>query len=125
MPVNYSSLSLDKLRKEKNKIEKAIEAKEGKARREALAKMKSIARESGIDLSELVPSTPGNTQTSKAKTVTTSSKAKKKASAKRGKVAPKYRNPADPNVTWTGRGRQPVWVREYLSTGGSIDTITI
>lgn len=28
------------------------------------------------------------------------------------KVAPKYRNPADKNQTWTGRGRMPLWAAE-------------
>jgi DNA-binding protein H-NS len=37
------------------------------------------------------------------------------ASAKRrSKVAPKYRNPADPSQTWSGRGRQPRWFNAAL-----------
>jgi len=49
----------------------------------------------------------------------------KKASGKRGKVAPKYKNPANSAETWTGRGRQPVWVREYVQSGGSLDQVAI
>ena len=29
--------------------------------------------------------------------------------AKRGKAVPKYRNPDNPRVTWSGRGRPPEW----------------
>jgi DNA-binding protein H-NS len=29
-------------------------------------------------------------------------------------VAPRYRNPADSSQQWTGRGRRPQWVKEYL-----------
>ena len=28
----------------------------------------------------------------------------------RSAVAPKYRNPADPSQTWSGRGRPPTWI---------------
>lgn len=34
-----------------------------------------------------------------------------------GKVAPKYRNPADPGQTWTGRGKRPRWFSEALAKG--------
>ena len=29
------------------------------------------------------------------------------------KVPPKYRNPENPEQTWTGRGNKPAWVREF------------
>ncbi len=35
----------------------------------------------------------------------------------RGKVKPKYRNPADPAQTWTGRGKRPNWFHAALSAG--------
>ncbi len=43
-------------------------------------------------------------------------KVAKRAGAKRGTVAPKYRNPID-GATWTGRGRTPVWLVEAEKTG--------
>jgi DNA-binding protein H-NS len=30
------------------------------------------------------------------------------------KVFPKYQNPKNPAETWSGRGRQPLWVKEQL-----------
>jgi DNA-binding protein H-NS len=33
------------------------------------------------------------------------------------KVKPKYRNPADPSQTWTGRGKRPRWFNAALSAG--------
>lgn len=47
---------------------------------------------------------------------------KKKATAKKsanaGKsVAPKYRNPANPEQTWTGRGKSPTWITELKAAG--------
>lgn len=34
-----------------------------------------------------------------------------------GKVAPKYRNPANPEQTWSGRGKRPRWFSEALAKG--------
>lgn len=42
-----------------------------------------------------------------------------------GSVPPKYRHPQDSSLTWTGRGRSPVWVAEWKTAHGSLDGITI
>jgi DNA-binding protein H-NS len=41
------------------------------------------------------------------------------------KVCPKFRNPAPPHQTWSGRGHQPRWVRELLAAGKTIDELRI
>lgn len=33
------------------------------------------------------------------------------------KIAPKYRNPSNPQETWTGRGRAPRWLQAQLDKG--------
>ncbi|MGN6705875.1 MAG: H-NS histone family protein [Rhodanobacter sp.] len=33
------------------------------------------------------------------------------------KVAPKYRNPANPAQTWSGRGKRPHWFNDALKAG--------
>jgi DNA-binding protein H-NS len=40
-------------------------------------------------------------------------------------VHPKYRNPAIPSETWSGRGRQPLWVIALLAEGISLDDCRI
>ena len=30
----------------------------------------------------------------------------------------KYRHPENPEKTWTGKGRQPVWFKEHVEKGG-------
>ncbi len=42
-----------------------------------------------------------------------------RAKAKRAgtPVPPKYRNPADPSATWSGRGKRPRWFNEALKAG--------
>jgi len=41
------------------------------------------------------------------------------------KVEPKYRNPANPAETWTGRGKPPRWLAAELSNGKSKDDFLI
>jgi DNA-binding protein H-NS len=41
------------------------------------------------------------------------------------KVAPKYRNPANPAETWTGRGKQPRWLAEFTKQGRKVEDFLI
>lgn len=42
-----------------------------------------------------------------------------------GKVAVQYRNPANATEEWTGRGRQPKWVKELLASGKDLQTAKV
>ena len=42
-----------------------------------------------------------------------------------GKVAPKYRNPANAKETWTGRGEQPRWLAAETAKGRKLDEFLI
>lgn len=42
-----------------------------------------------------------------------------KGTGKRSAVAPKYRNPENPAETWSGRGRQPLWLAHALKRRGT------
>ena len=50
---------------------------------------------------------------------------KEKARRPYPKVHPKYRNPARPSETWSGRGRQPRWVGAQLRKGKKINDLLI
>lgn len=41
------------------------------------------------------------------------------------RVLPKYRNPAQPAETWSGRGKQPRWLTALLRTGKKLDDFRI
>jgi DNA-binding protein H-NS len=43
----------------------------------------------------------------------------------RGKVAPKYRNPENPEETWAGRGLKPRWLSAALKTGKKLEDFSI
>ena len=40
---------------------------------------------------------------------------------KQGSVPVKYRNPNDPAQQWSGRGRQPAWIKAWLASGKSLE----
>jgi DNA-binding protein H-NS len=40
-------------------------------------------------------------------------------------IRPKFRNPNPPHQTWSGRGKQPVWLRELLGKGKSLENFRI
>lgn len=49
-------------------------------------------------------------------------------SAARVKSAPagaKFRNPNDPSQEWSGRGRQPNWIKAWTASGKSMDDAKI
>jgi len=48
-----------------------------------------------------------------------------KASRAGSKVAPKYRNPANPEEVWSGRGMAPRWMAAYIQQGRSKDDFLI
>ncbi|SIS50107.1 H-NS histone family protein [Paracoccus saliphilus] len=103
MDIEFDKLSLKELRDLQAKLERAINSYEDRKRREALTAVENAAREHGFNLAELTGSKP------------------KRA----GTVAPKYVNPDDPTLTWTGRGRKPRWVLEALENGKSLDDLLI
>src|SRR6516165_560938 len=41
------------------------------------------------------------------------------------KVLPKYQNPKNPAERWSGRGKQPLWVKIQLQAGKKLDRFLI
>jgi DNA-binding protein H-NS len=41
------------------------------------------------------------------------------------KVLQKYRNPQDHSQTWSGRGKQPLWVAKLLKSGSKLEDLII
>lgn len=80
---DLEALSVTELRKLQKDIAKAITTYEDRQKAEARAKVDAFARELGYSLAELVDSD---------------------AKPQRTPVAPKYRHPENPALTWSGRG---------------------
>lgn len=100
--IDLSTMSKPDLLKLQKEVTKAIDNFDDRVRQEALAELESKAREMGFSLAEL-------TGAKKAKTVN----------------PPKYRNPADPTQTWTGRGRQPEWIKSARAAGEDLSAYAI
>jgi DNA-binding protein H-NS len=89
-----------------------MDEERAKARDQILA----IARRAGIPIKELLA---GPTRsTSKGST-------SKGSASKGGTVAVRYRHPSNSSQQWTGRGRQPAWVKEWVSAGKSLDDLRV
>ncbi len=81
-----------------------------------------FANAEGYTVQELFGSAAAAGRTTAAATKKT---AKKATGRKLGKVAPKYRNPADPAETWTGRGKQPRWLAAQVAKGKKVEDFLI
>ena len=120
MATSYTKWSLADLLKEKTRIERAIASKEGKEKKAVLAKVSSLAKKHGFSLNELTDGRAAPAAASPKKPT------RKKTSALKGaKVAAKYRDKSDKSLTWTGRGRTPLWVQAYEKSGGKRDDLLI
>ena len=107
-----TKFSIDKLtHKDLVELQQEITVAMARRRSEELAelrnKMAALAGESGFELSELVGG-------GSARRV-----------AKRSAVAVKFRNPKNPEQTWTGRGRKPNWMVDALKKGQKMDSFAV
>lgn len=105
MAFNLKAMTTKELTKLKKDVEKALKSAQDRARRDALKAVEKAAAEFGFSFDEL---------SGKAKPKPAKKAPKKKA---RAKAAPKYRNPSNPEQTWSGRGRQPLWFKQAVSGG--------
>ncbi|QBF32316.1 H-NS family nucleoid-associated regulatory protein [Thalassococcus sp. S3] len=101
--IDWDALSLEELKQIQKQAEKAIASFEARRRKEALAAVEAAAAEMGFTLNDLMGAP--KTRASKA--------------------APKYAHPENPALTWSGRGRQPNWVKAALENGSTLDDLLI
>jgi DNA-binding protein H-NS len=94
--IDLSKMTLDDLKSLRKDVDKAIGEFANRKRSEAMKEIQAVAKKHGMALDEIVGSKPKK------------SKAKSPA---------KYRNPANAQETWSGRGRQPEWYKAALAAG--------
>lgn len=89
--------------------EKALEEKMEEERQQKILEISRLVEESGLSIEELAAVKGGSPMRT------------------RRKVHPKYRLVDEQGEThlWTGRGRTPVWVREYIEQGGALEDLEI
>ncbi|QXT40447.1 H-NS family nucleoid-associated regulatory protein [Gymnodinialimonas ceratoperidinii] len=105
MAASLEKMSLEELQAHQREVEATIKGYEKKRKADCLAELKAVAKKHGFSLDDF---TGG------------------KSSSKSGpKGVAKYANPADLSQTWTGRGRQPNWIKDALASGKSLEEFAI
>lgn len=89
-------------------LESALKDSEQKVRKDTLEELKRVAQQNGYQLQDLFGDPTA-------------------AKGGKGKAAPeaKYRHPENESLTWSGRGRQPEWVKSHIEGGGSKEDLAI
>ena len=111
------------IRKQRELLDKKEQALKSKSHDKVLSKIVAMAKEAGLTADDITKALNSGKSTKAGKAAKTAKTAKKGTLAGK-KVAPKYRNPANPEQTWTGRGVSPTWVQE-LKTAGTLESALI
>lgn len=101
--MELDKLSYAELVALKNKVDNEIKSREHEEKARAKKQIVELARAHGLSIEEVLG----------------------KGGAPRKPVEAKYRHPQHPELTWTGRGRKPVWVQELLAAGKTLQDIAI
>ncbi|MCU6496556.1 H-NS histone family protein [Rugamonas sp. A1-17] len=104
--MDLSNMSSADLRNLQEQVKRELKQRESQDLAKAREQILAIAQSVGVPLKDLVGGGGG----SRVKT---------------GSVAPRYRNPSDPTQLWTGRGRQPKWVKEWVDAGKDIAALKV
>ncbi len=92
-------LGLKELIDLQEQVKVAIVERQQTERAEIKSKMAALAAEAGMSLDEILG-------------------LRKTRGGSKAPVAPKFRNPENPEETWSGRGRKPNWLVEKLKKRG-------
>ena len=102
--MDLSNMSLGDLRNLQDKIKQEMKKREQQEVQKAREQILAIAQSVGVPLKDLLANGRG---------------------AKTGSVAVRYRHPDNAANQWTGRGRQPKWVKEWVESGKSLDKLRV
>ena len=102
--MDLSKLDLAELKDLQAQIGAELKIREKSDIEKARNDINAIAQSLGLSLKDLL----------------SASESKGKVRKQTGKVAVQYRNPQDTSQEWTGRGRQPGWVKELLASGKNL-----
>ena len=125
MSIDLKTLSPKQLQK---LIADASREKKRKQKRAPITAVRSkltrMAAAEGYSLMELFGVRAGPVPR-KEKTAASPSRTVVRRSTKGSKVAPKYRNPANPAETWSGRGKHPRWLATAVAGGRKAEDFLI
>ena len=102
--MDLSNMSLGDLRNLQEQIKQEMKKREQQEVQKAREQIMAIAQSVGVPLKDLMTASRGG---------------------KSGSVAVRYRHPDNAEYQWTGRGRQPKWVKEWVESGKSLDKLRV
>lgn len=122
--MDIAKLNLTELKRLLKRVEGEIERRANTAKRDVLKKVHKIVTEAGMSLEDLMgdEKKPAAAKTRKPRAA---AKPGRKAAGRKTVGVAKYRNPAKPEQTWTGHGRKPGWVAEWLAAGKALNELEI
>jgi DNA-binding protein H-NS len=123
--MDLSTYTLPELRRLQAKVESEIRRRSDVTRRNLIKRMQKMAADEGLSLDDLLE---GSTATSgEEKPVAKRGRRSGAKATKAAKPAPviKYRNPANPDQGWSGRGRKPQWALDWIAQGKSLDELAV
>lgn len=103
--MDFSSLSLAELKNLLNLLPAEIKKKEKEEKAKTLKELEAFAAERGFTLEELVGTSPEKKE--------------------RVSVAIKFRHPQHPELVWSGRGKRPKWLVDFLNENGSLQQLAV
>ena len=118
--MDISSLSLTELRRLQTKVEAEIRRRSDTAKKDLLKRMQKLAAEHGMSLNEVLGQEAAEKPAVAPKKASTKPAPKK--AAKPASVI-KFRHPENPAIGWTGHGRKPQWVIDWLAQGKPLDEL--
>ena len=101
---NIETMSLKELKSLQKDLAKAISNFEDRKKSDARSKIEIIAKEMGYSLADLIST---------------------EVKPSRAPAAAKYRHPENAVVTWSGRGRKPLWFVAALDAGKSPEDMAV
>jgi DNA-binding protein H-NS len=102
--MDLSNMSIGDLRNLQDQIKQEMKKREQQEVQKAREQILAIAQSVGMPLKELISAS---------------------GRGKTGTVAVRYRHPDNSAQQWTGRGRQPKWVKEWVEGGKSLDKLRV
>jgi len=107
--MDLSNMSLGDLRNLQEQIKQEMKKREVQEVQKAREQILAIAQSVGVPLKDLISASGRGG----------------KAGGNTGTVAVRFRNPDNASQQWTGRGRQPKWVKEWVEGGKSLDKLRV
>ncbi len=105
--IDLSSLNLNQLADLKKQIDIEIVQRKESEKQNLRAEMQRMAAAAGLSLAEVLEG------------------ADKKVRKQASTGVAQFANPADASQTWTGRGRKPQWVLDWLAAGKALDALRV